>query len=208
MHETSAMYEIQELDDLLALYGNSPKGAMTKETAIVGEHYRALIEASPFCALATTGPGGLDCTPRGDAPGFVRVIDETTLELPDRRGNNRLDSLRNILDDPNVALLFLVPGRNETMRVNGKATITIDPDVLRSHAVNGKTPASVIRVAVDTAYYQCGKAPMRSNLWKPEEWADIDHLPSTGTISAGFNEGTDIADFDANLDQSLRDRMY
>ena len=99
------MAEITELEDLLALYGRSSEAALKKEQPVIGEHYRSLIEASPFCALATTGPGGLDCTPRGDEPGFVRVIDERTLEMPDRKGNNRLDSLRNIIDDPHVALL-------------------------------------------------------------------------------------------------------
>lgn len=202
------MHEVTKLDDLLALYGRSPEGALTKEQAVIGEHYRSLIEASPFCALATTGPGGLDCTPRGDAPGFVKVIDERTLEMPDRKGNNRLDSLRNILDDPNVALLFLIPGRNETMRVNGQAVITTDPETLEVHAVEGKLPATVVRVAVDTCYFQCGKAPMRSNLWNPAEWADISELPTTGAISASFRDGVDVADYDSKLEQNLRNDMF
>lgn len=202
------MAEITELDELLALYGQPPEGAITKEQPVLGEHYRKLIEASPFCALATVGPAGLDCTPRGDGPGFVRVVDERTLELPDRRGNNRLDSLRNILSDPHVGLLFLIPGRKETMRVNGRAVITTDPDTLASHAVDGKAPATVIRITVETAFYQCGKATMRSGLWDPDAWPDIDHLPSTGAISGAFRPGLDVDDYDANLDRNLRNSMY
>lgn len=202
------MHEITDLDDLLALYGTSPEGAITKEQPVIGEHYRALIEASPFCALATVGKAGLDCTPRGDEPGFVRVIDESTLEMPDRKGNNRLDSLRNILEDSHVALLFLIPGRKETMRVNGRATITVDPETLAAHAVDGKLPATVVRIAVDTAYFQCGKATMRSHLWNSEEWADISTLPSTGALSAAFRDGVDVEEYDENLDQRLRDDMF
>ena len=201
------MAEITDLDELLALYGKSPEGAITKEQPVIGEHYRALIEASPFCSLATVGPEGLDCTPRGDDPGFVKVIDEHTLEMPDRKGNNRLDSLRNIISDPRVALLFLIPGRKETMRVNGRAAITTDQATLEAHALDGKPPATVVRVTVDTCYFQCGKATMRSHLWDPEGWADIEHLPTTGTISAAFRDGVDVADYDATLEDRLRDDM-
>jgi PPOX class probable FMN-dependent enzyme len=202
------MADITTLDDLLALYGTPMEGAVAKEQPKIGQHYRALIEASPFCALATVGPEGLDCTPRGDGPGFVRVIDEYTLEMPDRKGNNRLDSLRNIVADPRVALLFLVPGRKETMRVNGRATITTDAATLAAHAVDGKAPATVIRIRVDSAFYQCGKALLRSNLWAADRWADISHLPSTGTISSSFRDGVDVADYDQHLEQRLRDSMY
>lgn len=199
------MAEITELDELLALYGKSPEGAITKEQPVLGEHYRALIESSPFCSLATVGPEGLDCTPRGDQPGFVKVVDERTLEMPDRKGNNRLDSLRNIISDPRIALLFLIPGRKETMRVNGRAVITTDAETLQAHTLDGKPPATVVRVTVDTCYFQCGKATMRSHLWDPEGWADIDHLPTTGTISASFRDGVDVEDYDANLEERLQD---
>ncbi len=202
------MAVISDREQLLALYGEPMGGAVAKEQRVIGDHYRALIEASPFCALATIGPDGLDCTPRGDGPGFVRVVDPTTLELPDRRGNNRLDSLYNILSNPFVALLFLLPGRKETMRVNGRATIIDDADVLASHAVGDKPPATVLRIDVDTAFYQCGKATMRSNLWDPDKWADLSHLPTTGTISASFRDGVDPAAYDAGLDRNLRETMY
>lgn len=202
------MAEVTDIDQLRALYGETVLGAITKEQEVIGDHYRALIEASPFCALATIGPDGLDCTPRGDEPGFVRVVDERTLELPDRRGNNRLDSLCNIISNPFVALLFLIPGRNETMRVSGRAVILDAPDVLAAHTVDGKPPATVLRIHVDTAFYQCGKAMLRSNLWDASKWADISHLPSTGTISASFRDGVDVDDYDANLDRRLRESMY
>jgi uncharacterized protein len=202
------MHEITTLDELLALYGRSPEGALTKEQPTIAEAYRALIEASPFCSLATVGPDGLDCTPRGDQPGFVKVVDERTLEMPDRRGNNRLDSLRNIVNDPRVALLFLIPGRNETMRVNGRAVITTDPETLKAHAIEGKAPATVVRIAVETCYFQCGKAPMRSNLWNPDQWADISELPTTGAISASFRDGVDVVEYDRNLEENLRSSMF
>jgi len=202
------MAEITDLHDLLALYGQSPEGAIAKEQPVIGEHYRALIESSPFCALATVGPDGLDCTPRGDDPGFVRVVDERTLEMPDRKGNNRLDSLKNILSDPHVALLFLIPGRKETMRVNGRATIVTDAETLAAHAVDGKAPATVIRIAVDTAFYQCGKATMRAGLWDPDRWPALSRLPSTGTISATFRQGVDVEDYDRHLERRLREDMF
>ncbi len=113
------MHDVTTLEQLLALYDETVPGAIAKQQTTLHPHYQALIQASPFCAIATAGPGGLDCSPRGDAPGFVRVVDESTLELPDRRGNNRLDSLRNIIANPRIALLFLIPGRRESMRVNG-----------------------------------------------------------------------------------------
>ncbi|MEM7275992.1 MAG: pyridoxamine 5'-phosphate oxidase family protein [Actinomycetota bacterium] len=202
------MDRITELDDLLARYGSASVGSKAKEQSVIGDHYRDLIEASPFCALATVGPDGLDCTPRGDDPGFIRVIDERTLELPDRKGNNRLDSLRNVIDDPRVSLLFLIPGRNETMRINGTAEIIVEPAVLASHAVGGRAPTTVLRITVDRAYFQCGKAPMRSGIWDPDRWPDISGLPTTGTISSSFRDGVDVAEYDATLDQRLRETMY
>src|SRR5205823_4197378 len=130
---------IDSLDALARIYDATPTPASTvKEVARITPEYRRLIEASPFVALATAGPEGLDCSPRGDAPGFVRILDETTLALPDRRGNNRIDSLRNIVRDPRVAMLFLIPGSGTTFRVNGRATISADPELLASFAVDGK----------------------------------------------------------------------
>src|SRR5437667_3171829 len=136
---------VTTMPGLEALYPTPPLPvSQAKEIDHISAHYRAFIEAAPFFALATSGPEGLDCSPRGDAPGFVRVIDEKTLIIPDRRGNNRIDSLRNIMRDPRVALLFLIPGVGETMRVIGHATISTDPDLAATFAVNGKVPTCLI----------------------------------------------------------------
>ena len=180
---------ITSLDQLRALYGEPTDVSIAKEIDHVSDHYRAFIEAAPFFALATVGPEGLDCSPRGDVPGFVRIADPKTLLVPDRRGNNRIDSLRNIMRDPRVALLFLIPGIGETIRVIGHATLSIDPDLLASFAVNGKAPNCVIVVAVEHVFYQCTKAIVRSQLWDPARHVDRKTLPTAGTILAGLTAG-------------------
>src|SRR5256886_13666370 len=175
---------------LEALYPTPPLPvSQVKEIDRVSAHYRAFIEAAPFFALATTGPDGLDCSPRGDAPGFVRILDEKTLLVPDRRGNNRIDSLRNILSDPRVALLFLIPGCGETIRINGRAAISTNPELCASFAVNEKAPRAVLIVSVDRIFYQCAKAIVRSKLWDPSRHVDRKSLPSNGTILAELTEG-------------------
>src|SRR6202043_1830588 len=156
---------VTTMAELEAMYAQPMETSLLKELDHIGPHYRALIEASPFVTLATSGPEGLDCSPRGDAPGFVRIADERTLLIPDRRGNNRLDSLRNILHDPRVALLFLIPGCGETIRVNGRAQISTDPALIESFLVDGKAPRTVIVVSVDRVYFQCANAIVRSKLW-------------------------------------------
>jgi len=180
---------VTTMEALEALYGEPHGPAVVKEIDHVNESYRALIAAAPFFALATSGPEGLDCSPRGDAPGFVRVCDEKTLLIPDRRGNNRIDSLRNIMRDPRVALLFLIPGVGETLRVIGRATISSDPELAASFAVNGKEPRTVIVVAVERVFYQCTKAIVRSRLWDPATQVDRKSLPSAGTILAEVSGG-------------------
>ena len=180
---------ITSLDQLCALYGEPTDVSIAKEIDHVSDHYRAFIEAAPFFALATVGPEGLDCSPRGDTPGFVRIADPKTLLVPDRRGNNRIDSLRNIMRDPHVALLFLIPGIGETIRVIGRATLSIDPDLLASFTVNGKAPNCVIVVAVEHVFYQCTKAIVRSQLWDPARHVDRKTLPTAGTILAGLTAG-------------------
>jgi PPOX class probable FMN-dependent enzyme len=180
---------ITTMDQLSALYDAPSEVSTAKEIDHVSEHYRAFIEAAPFFTLATCGPDGLDCSPRGDAPGFVRVADPQTLLVPDRRGNNRIDSLRNIVRDPRVALLFLIPGIGETIRVVGRAALSIDPDLRASFAVNGKTACCVIVVTVEQVFYQCTKAIIRSKLWDPARHADRKSLPTTGTILAAHTGG-------------------
>ncbi|MHB2265169.1 pyridoxamine 5'-phosphate oxidase family protein [Aliihoeflea sp. PC F10.4] len=176
------MTRITTVEQLEELYGQPGQAALVKELDRIIPEYAAFIEASPFVALATVGDEGLDCSPRGDRPGFVRIGDERTLLMPDRRGNNRIDSLRNIVRDGRVALLFLVPGSGTMLRINGRATIETDAALRETFAVNEAAPRSVIRIAVDAVYFQCARAVQRSNLWKPELWDDIDNLPTPGRI--------------------------
>jgi len=174
--------------ELEALYGIPSEASTVKEVDWLTPHYRAYIEASPFMALATSGPEGLDCSPRGDKPGFVRIHDDKTLMLPDRRGNNRVDSLRNIVRNPRVGLLFLIPGVGNTLRVNGHAHLSADPDLLESFAVEDKAPRSVTVITVDTVYFQCARALVRSELWNPERHVDSRSLPSAGEILAALSD--------------------
>jgi PPOX class probable FMN-dependent enzyme len=181
---------ITSTEQLEALYSDAPYGpALFKETDRITAQYRKLIEAAPFVVLATSGPDGLDCSPRGDPPGFVRVVDETTLVIPDRRGNNRIDSLRNLVRDPRISLLFLIPGVGETMRINGRAKISTDPKLTESFVVNGKVPKCVLVVTVEKAYFQCTKAIIRSKLWDPASIVDRKTLPTPGSILAEITDG-------------------
>jgi len=180
---------IATVEELERLYGMAGETSTVKEVARITPHYRALIEASPFAVLATAGPEGLDCSPRGDRPGFVRVADERTLLLPDRRGNNRVDSLRNIVRDPRAALLFLIPGSGTTLRLNGRAQVSVAPDLLASFAVEGQAPRSVLVIAVEAVYFQCARAIVRSRLWEAEARVDPRSLPSPGDILAELSAG-------------------
>jgi uncharacterized protein len=200
---------ITTLSELEAVYGEINKGSLLKETDRVVPEYRAFIEAAPFVALATRGPEGLDCSPRGDGPGFVRVQDAKSLLLPDRRGNNRIDSLRNIVRDPSVALLFLIPGIGETLRVNGHATISIDPDLLESFALDRKAPKSVIAITVEAVYFQCARAILRSELWNPQKHVARGSLPSAGQILAALsNNQVGGEAYDKELPERQRTTLY
>src|SRR6185436_11666017 len=152
---------VTSIEELAGIYGEPYGPSVLKVADHVTPQYRAFIEAAPFFALASAGSGGLDCSPRGDAPGFVRVHDDKTLLIPDRRGNNRIDTLRNILADPRVALLFLIPGCGETIRVTGRAAISVDPALAKTFLVDGKAPRSVLVVSVESVFYQCAKAIVR-----------------------------------------------
>jgi PPOX class probable FMN-dependent enzyme len=176
--------------ELEAVYSDAPHGpAVLKEIDHINESYRALIAAAPFFALATCGPDGLDCSPRGDPAGFVRVLDDRTLLVPDRRGNNRIDSLRNLIHDPRVALLFMIPGVSETLRVMGRATISTDPELCASFVIQDKIPRSVLVIAVERVFFQCAKAIVRSKLWEAQTKVERSTLPSTGTILAEITNG-------------------
>lgn len=179
---------VTTIEQLEALYGQPYGPAVAKEIDHISPSYRKLIEASPFVAIATGGPEGLDCSPKGDAPGFVRILDDKTLAIPDRPGNNRIDGFRNILCDPRIAVLFLIPGIGETLRVNGRASISIDPELMQNFAVSGKLPRSVLIVHIETIFFHCSKAIVRSKLWDPTTQIDRKSLPSTGSIIAEVSQ--------------------
>jgi hypothetical protein len=180
---------VTSIEQLESLYGEKNPNSIVKEIDHINASYRKLIEAAPFVAVATAGPEGLDCSPKGDARGFVHILDEKTVAIPDRPGNNRLDGFRNILRDPRIALLFLIPGIGETLRVNGRASISIDPELVQSFAINGKLPRCVLIVHVEAAYFHCSKAIVRSKLWEAETKIERGSLPSTGTIVAELSQG-------------------
>jgi PPOX class probable FMN-dependent enzyme len=180
---------VTSTEQLEALYGKPSGPAVVKEIDHINGGYRQLIEAAPFVAIATCGPEGLDCSPKGDPAGFVRILDDKTLAIPDRPGNNRLDGFRNIMRDPRIALLFLIPGVGETLRVNGRAEISIEPALMQSFVVNGKLPRCVLVVHIESIYFHCSKAIVRSKLWDASTQVDRKSLPSTGTIIAELSQG-------------------
>lgn len=200
---------IADAEALVALYGEANAISRKKEVAALTPSYRALIEASRFCVLATAGPEGLDCSPRGDRDPVVRILDDRTLLLPDRRGNNRIDSLRNIVRDPRVALLFLIPRIAETLRVNGMAMVTADADLRASFPVDGKLPRSVIVIRIQSVYWQCARALVRSDLWNPDRWPDFPEMPTPGRMLAEASCGTEDGDaYDAALRARQAQTMY
>jgi len=202
-------HRIADVATLERLYGAPAGASVEKEIDYLHPHYRALIAASPFVVLATGGPEGLDTSPRGDAAGFVIVEDEKTLLIPDRRGNNRIDSLRNIVSNPHVALLFLIPGVGETLRVNGRAMISTAPALLERFSVDGKLPRSVIVVRVDTVFFQCARAIFRSRLWDPAQHVERGSLPSLGTIVGDISQSRiDGKEYDRGLYDRLKGALY
>lgn len=185
---------ITSVEELKAIYDGVSEASLVKVTKTLTAEYRQMIEASPFVAFATVGPEGLDCSPRGDLGGAVRIQDDETLLLPDWRGNNRIDSLLNIVRDPRVALMFLVPGSNTAMRINGRAVVSIDPDLLDSFEMDGRHPRSVTVITLQEVYFQCARALMRAELWNPEHFVDPKSLPTPGGLlkaaKADFDKDT------------------
>jgi uncharacterized protein len=204
------MPQITDLAALEDLYQPAPNAASTvKEVDHLTPEYQRLIAASPLVALATVGPEGLDCSPRGDAGQAVAIADARTLLLPDRRGNNRIDSLRNIVRDPRVALLFFIPGSGTTMRVNGAASLHDDADLLARFAVDGAAPRCVIKIAVERAYFQCARAIVRSDFWNPAKFAAPATLPSAGDMLAALSAGAEGgAAYDAAWPQRARNTLW
>lgn len=178
---------IKSLEELETIYGQPKESDVLKQVDYITNDYRELIQASPMMMLATSGPEGLDCTPRGDERGFVRVVDKKTLMFPDRRGNNRIDSLRNIIRDSRVATLFLIPGVGVTLRVNGTAEISADQELLSSFEKEGKQPRSVIVITVKVAFFHCARSIVRSHLWDPELFFKPTDVPTAGKILAGMS---------------------
>ena len=202
-------YVLRDATVLRELYGPPHDASIAKQVDYLHPLYQEFIRVSPFMVLATSGQDGLDISPRGDAPGFVAIEDEHTLLLPDRRGNNRLDCLINIMSDPHVSLIFFVPGVNETIRVAGTAEISTCPDLLARFTANGKLPKTVLIIRVREVFFQCAKALMRSELWNPNRHISRSSLPSNGTIlSTLTQERIKAAEFDLAEPTRLQDNLY
>jgi uncharacterized protein len=202
---------ITSIEALEAIYGGLSglaEASVAKVTSHLTTEYRQLIEASPFVALATVGPEGLDCSPRGEPDGVVTIEDDRTLLLPDWRGNNRIDSLRNIVRDPRVSLMFLIPGSATVMRVNGHAVITTEPAVVERFEIDGKRPRTVVVVTIDEVYFQCARAVMRADLWNPERFRDVNALPSAGTMIKAAKAGFDKETYDREWPECARKTMW
>lgn len=180
--------KITSIAQLEAIYGTPGETSTVKVANCITPQYHALIEASPFVALATVGPEGLDCSPRGENGCVVAIENDKTLLMPDRRGNNRIDSLRNIVRDPRVGLLFLLPGAGSTVRLNGRAVVSVEPRLLDQFVVAGKAPRSVIVITVEEVYFQCARAIVRSDLWNPARFVDSRKLPTPGNILETMSE--------------------
>src|ERR1700729_2001416 len=203
------MSVIATVEQLEAIYGQPNDASTVKVADRITPSYRVLIEKSPFAALATSGPEGLDCSPRGDLPGFVRIHDDKTLMMPDRRGNNRVDSLPNIVRDPRIALLFLIPGSGSTLRVNGRAEVSAAADLLASFKMDGKPPRTVIVMTVDEIYFQCARAIVRSDLWNPDKRVDPKSLPTPGQILASMSDDKVGGDsYDREWPERARNSMW
>lgn len=200
---------IDTVSALHELYGPAGELALKKQLSRLDRHCRAFIALSPFLVIASASPSGdCDASPRGNQPGFVAVIDEHTLLIPDRRGNNRVDTLENVVGNPHVGLLFLVPGMQETLRVNGSARIVEDPDLLAPLAANGQIPRTGLLVTVEDAYLQCGKALIRSDLWNAEKQIDRSSFPSLGRVLSEQIAGVDAETAECSVEESYRTRLY
>lgn len=200
---------ITTTEQLAALFDAPSPAALRKASPVVTPEYAAMIAASPFAVLATAGPSGIDASPRGDAAGFVVVADERTLFLPERRGNDRADSLRNVLADPRMGLLFLIPGIGETLRVRGTAEISIAPALLERFVVAGRPPRCVLVITVQEVYFQCARAVLRARLWDPPP-ADIrERVPTAGAmLEAMMGREIDGRAYDAALPGRQRETLY
>lgn len=202
-------YFIDTVDELEKIYGKPGDRAVWKEINHLNKDYQAFVRAAPFVILASVGLEGTDCSAKGDPAGFVGILDEKTLLIPDRPGNNRIDNLRNIVSDPRVSLLFLIPGVGETLRVNGRARVSIDPSLLGRFEMKGKLPRTVIVVAVEAAYFHCSKSIIRSGLWDPVTQIDRRSLPSAGKMHNRLSGGRfDGEKYDRELPEATIAGLY
>lgn len=199
---------ISSIAELEAIYGEPSEASLIKVSNRLTEGYRKLIEASPVMALATAGPEGLDCSPRGDPEQVMTIKDERTLILPDRRGNNRIDSLRKIVRDGRVGLLFLIPGSSSTLRVNGTAVISVDVDLLQSFAIEGKLPRSAIVITIGEIYFQCARALMRAKLWDQVAWPDASTLPTPGSLMSELKQDFDSKTYDREWPERAKASLW
>lgn len=199
---------VKTVAELEAIYGEIGEASRLKVNDRLTPGYRKLLEASPLMALATCGPEGLDCSPRGDPAQVITIRDERTLLLPDRRGNNRIDSLRNIVRDGRVALLFLIPGSDSTLRINGRAEISVDAEVLASLAMEGKEPRTVIVITIDEIYFQCARALMRAKVWDSSTWPDLTELPTAGSLMRELKQDFDSKSYDRDWPERAKNSMW
>jgi uncharacterized protein len=201
---------IEDIGEIREIYGEPNERAVKKQLVKLEQHSRAFIAMSPFIVMATCdAEGRCDASPKGDAPGFVHVVDNETLLIPDRLGNNRIDSISNILQHPRIGLIFFVPGIRETLRVNGRAQITVDPELLEPTSVNGKLPRSGILVMADEVYFHCGKALIRSDLWNPEKHVARKDFPSLGVVIADqIGQRVDAKEAERATEESYVTRLY
>ena len=202
---------VREELELREIVGMPTARSVQKERSTLDQHDRAFIARSPFLLIATAGADGrCDISPKGDAPGFVLVLDDRRLVIPDRPGNKRLDGMRNLLANPHVGLIFFVPGREETLRVSGRAWITRDPELLRRSAVQGRMPLLAIGVEVEQCFLHCAKAFRRSRLWAHEQWPGSDALPSLACVL--FDqirpEGVTLQEYESDIEEGNVKRLY
>ena len=208
--ENTGDFTVETVEQLDEIYGDVAPGPLSKQTDYVTAPGRAFIAASPFMILATASENGIDCSPKGDTPGFVQLLDDRTLLIPDRPGNNRVDGMKNIIANPKIGIIFMVPGANETYRVNGSARISVDPALLARFEVRGKPPRAVMVVAVEEAFNHCPKAFVRADLWRRGAKGRPEDAPTIGDFAA-FREGADeayAAKFNAEYAERMKEKLY
>jgi hypothetical protein len=202
------MTVLKTIDELENHYGIPGEASLIKVTSQLTPAYREIVEKSWFCTLTTAGPEGLDCSPRGDTGPVVRILDARTLQMPDRRGNNRIDSLRNIIHDPRVSLMFMIPGWNNVLRINGRAEISVEAGLLASFEMEGKEPRSVIEITIEEVYFQCARAIMRADLWNPDNHLSKNDVPTPGQIIQEIKDSFDGNTYDAEWLERAKGSMW